>query len=93
MVPDELLVGAVRKAKNSLVSTLVHEYAEKLDENYCGLCGTIHEPKTCHMIQNADNLAEYRAMLMEVTNEESVGIRVSVLARGLPVSVLMSYTA
>ena len=61
------------------MSTLSHDYVNKLDENYCGLCGTIHETGTCHMVQNAENLAEYRAMLMEVTNEESIEIRVRAL--------------
>ena len=76
VVPDEPLVNIIKKAKKH---GLAHGHA-KLDENYCGLCGTVHV-ETCHMVQNADNLAEYRAMLMEVTNEESVEIRVSACPR------------
>ena len=87
VVPDEPLV--VKKARKR---GLVHHHAEKLDENYCGLCGTIHV-ETCHMVQNADNLAEYRAMLMEVTNEEPIEIRVSDVFPGSFISVLMSYAA
>ena len=93
VVPDEPLVAMIKKAKKSgLVSSLAHDHAEKHDENYCGLCGTIHV-ETCHMVQNADNLAKYKAMLMEATNEELIDDRVSGLAPSLSISVLMSYTA
>ena len=81
VVPDKLPTDVIKKTKKGgLISALAQDYAEKLDENYCGLCGTIHEPGVCHMVQNADNLAEYRAMLIEVTNEESIESRVSGLA-------------
>lgn len=91
---DELPAGVTKKTKKSgLVSTLAQDYTEKLDENYCGLCGTIHEPGACHMIQNADNLAEYRAMLIEVTNEEPIESRVSDSTRGPSIFVLISYAA
>ena len=94
MVLDELPASLVKKTKKSgLVSTLAQNHAEKLDGNYCGLCGTIHEPETCHMVQNADHLAEYREMLTEVTNEEPVEIRVSGWARGLSISVFIDYAA
>jgi len=93
VVPDEPLVAAVKRTKRSgLVSTLAHEHAEKLDENYCGLCGTIHV-ETCHMVQNPDNLAEYRALLMDVKNEEPIDLRVSGSAPNLFISVLTNYTA
>ena len=83
-VPDELPTGAVKRIKQrGLTSTLAQDYADKLDENYCGLCKTIHEPAACYMVQTPDNLAEYRAMLMEVTNEEPIERRVSGLAQGL----------
>ena len=82
VVPDEPLVHVVKKANKR---GLAHDHAEKPHENYCGLCGTTHT-ETCHMVQNPDNLAEYRAMLMEITNNESIEIRVSSLAPGLSIS-------
>lgn len=89
MVPDEPLMSVVKKAKKR---GLAHVHAEKLDENYCGLCGTVHA-ETCHMVQNPDNLAGYRAMLMEVPNEEPIEIRVSGLASGQSIAALTSYSA
>lgn len=93
VAPDDLLADVVKKAKKQgLTSTIVHDYADRLHENYCGLCGSIHvEP--CHMIQNPDNLVEYRAMLMEVTNEEDIEIRVSCLATTQYISVLTGCAA
>ena len=89
VVPDELSMGMAKRAKQrGLTSTLAQDYAEKLDENYCGLCATVHEPAACYMVQTPDNLAEYRAMLMEVTNEEPIETRVSRLARGLSTCLL-----
>jgi len=93
VVPDELPMGMAKRTKQrGLTSTLAQDYAEKLDENYCGLCGTIHEPRACHMVQTPDNLAAYRAMLMEVTNEEAepIDIRVSGLVKGLSMDLLVA---
>lgn len=93
VVPDDFLPTLVKKTKKKgLTSATVHDHGDKLHENYCGLCGSIHA-ETCHMIQNPDNLVEYRAMLMEATNEESIEIRVSYLAASLCISVLMGRTA
>ena len=92
VVPDDLPTGVAKRTKQrGLTSTLAQDYVEKLDENYCGLCGTIHEPMACHMVQTPDNLAAYRAMLMEVTNEETepIEIRVSGLVQGLLVCLLI----
>jgi len=89
MVLDEPLVSVAKKTRKR---GLAHVDADKLDENYCGLCGTVHL-ETCYMVQNPDKLAEYRAMLMEVTNEEPIETRVSGLAPGQYISVLMSYLA
>lgn len=79
VVFDEPLLDVIKRAKKR---GLARDYADKLDENYCALCGTIHV-ETCIMVQNPNNLVEYRAMLMEVTNEEAIEIRVSgfILAR------------
>lgn len=73
VAPDEPFLSMVQKTRKR---GLAQHLAEKFDENYCGLCGTIHTD-TCHMVQNPDNLVEYRAMLMEVTNEEPIETRVS----------------
>ena len=90
---DDLLVGVVKKAKRGLTSAIVHDYADRLHENYCGLCGSTHVG-TCHMVQNPENLVEYRALLMsEATNKESIEIRVSCLTAGLSMSVLTSFPA
>jgi len=96
VVPDELPTGVAKRTKQrGLTSTLAQDHAQKLDENYCGLCGTIHEPRACHMVQTPDNLAEYRAMLMEVTNEETepIEIRVSGLVRGQSMCLLVAQRA
>ena len=87
VVLDEPLV--VKKTKRR---GLAHDHTEKLDENYCGLCGTSHV-ETCHMAQNVDDLVNYRAMLMEVTNNEPIEIRVSGFVPGPSISALMSYIA
>ena len=87
VVPDEPL--AVKKMRKR---GLAHGHTEKPNENYRGLCGTVHV-ETCHMVQNADNLAEYRAMLMEVTNEEPIELRVSGFVPGPYIFVLMNYAA
>ena len=92
VVPDELPMGVAKRTKqHGLTSNLAQNYAERLHENYCGLCGTIHEPRECHMVQNPDNLAEYREMLMEVTNEETepIDIRVSGLVQRLAMCLLV----
>lgn len=79
MAPDDLLAEMIKGAKKrGFTSNLAQGYTNKLDENYCGLCGLIHT-ETCHMVQSAENLVQYRAMLMEVTNEEPIEIRVSPL--------------
>lgn len=70
----------VEKARKKKKSTLLQDFVDISDQNYCGLCGTIHS-ETCHMVQNPDNLVDYRAMLMEVTNGEPIGIRVSYAPR------------
>ena len=81
VVLDEPLLDVIKRAKKR---GLAHGHVDKLDENYCGLCGTIHV-ETCHMVQSPDNLVEYRAMLMEVTNEEAIEIRVSGFIPARPV--------
>lgn len=93
VAPDDLLVDLVKKTKKrGLTSAIVHDYEDKLHENYCGLCGTIHL-ETCHMVQNPDTLVKYRAMLMEVTNEEPIGIRVSCMFADLYIWVLTGCAA
>ena len=92
VAPDDLMVDVVKKTKRGVTFAPVYGYVDTLNENYCGLCGTIHVD-TCHMVQNPDNLAEYRAMLIEVTNEESIETRVSCLALESSASGLTSYTA
>jgi len=87
VVADEPLV--IKKTKRR---GLAHDHTEKLNENYCGLCGTTHVG-ACHMAQNVDGLVMYRAMLMEVTNDEPIEIRVSGFVPGPSISALMSYTA
>ena len=76
VAPDDLLADVVKKSKRGFTSTMVHDHADELHENYCGLCGSIHVG-TCHMVHNPDNLVEYRAMLIEATNKEPIEIRVS----------------
>ena len=88
VAPDEPFLNMVRKTKKR---GLAQDLA-KFDGNYCGLCGTVHTD-TCHMVQNADNLVEYRAMLMEVTNEEPIEMRVSGPSRGSFSPVLISCEA
>lgn len=89
VVLDEPLLDVIKRAKRR---GLARDHADKLDENYCGLCGTVHV-ETCHMVQNPDNLVEYRAMLMEVTNEDAIEIRVSDFFPSPPIFLLMSYAA
>lgn len=93
MVPDELPSVAKRTKQHGFTSTLAQNYAEKLDENYCGLCGTIHDPEACYMVRDSGNLAEYRKTLIEVTNEEPVDHRVSGSAQGPSISLLISCAA
>lgn len=77
VVSDDLLRTTTKKArKRGLISGVDYGHVVQLDENYCGLCGSIHD-ETCHMVQNPDYLAGYRSLLMEVTNEEPVETRVS----------------
>jgi hypothetical protein len=75
VVHDDFLEIVKRKKKPGFTSDIIHDRVNKLDENYCGLCGSIHA-EACHMVQNPGNLAEYRAMLMAITNEEPVETRV-----------------
>lgn len=82
VAPDDLLVDVAKKAKKrGLASDVVHDGTDELHENYCGLCGSIHVEGNCHMTQNPAHLAEFRAMVIEATNEEPIEIRVSRLAQ------------
>ena len=79
IAPDDLLAEMITGAKKrGFTSNLAQGYTNKLDENYCGLCGLIHIA-TCHMVQSAENPVQYGTTLMEVTNEEPTEIRIGPL--------------
>ena len=82
VVQDDFLEVIKRKKKQGFTANVIHDHVDKVDENYCGLCGSIHV-ELCHMVQNAGNLVEYRAMLMETEYGESMETRVCRLVSGL----------
>lgn len=47
--------------------------------NVCGLCGTVHEDGQCYMTEKAENLAEYRRILLSHAGDETIEERVRVL--------------
>jgi hypothetical protein len=47
------------------------------DENYCGLCGSIHTSNECSMVQSPENLLEYRQLLLSPGADEPLEDRVS----------------
>ena len=49
------------------------------DENYCGLCGSVHANDECPMVQSPENLKEYRRLLLSPGADEPWEDRVSLI--------------
>ncbi|KAI0652071.1 SNF2 family N-terminal domain-containing protein [Trametes meyenii] len=49
-----------------------HKGSQREHGEFCGLCGKVHPPGHCSMTDSAENLAQYRLMLMQHAGDETI---------------------